>query len=157
MEVNIMIGPPCAGKSTKAREMLKQNPRLVRVNRDELRLMMLGKIDINNGFVEQAINEVTKNIVQRCMWAECDIIVDATHCKPRYITEIKNMVPMPGPTGVKPNVTFKYVVCDVPFWKQRWRNFWRWAKTGIWIPRQVSIAMDRNFRHTLEQIRADKV
>ncbi len=157
MVVNIMIGPPCAGKSTKAREMLKQNPRLTRVNRDELRQMMLGSMVINNGYVEQAINEITKMHVQRCMWADCDVVIDATHCKPSYITNIKNMVPVAGPTGVKPNVTFKYVVCDVPFWKQRWRNFWRWCKTGVWIPREASVIMDRNFRNTLEQIRADKV
>ncbi len=152
-----MIGPPCAGKTTEAKKMLKQNPHLTRINRDELRVMMLGKIDVNNGFVEQGINEITKIHVQRCMWANVDIIVDATHCKPRYITEIKNMVPIEGKTGVRPDVTFKYIVCDVPFWKQRWRNFWRYTKTGDWIPRDISIAMDRNFRHTLDQIKADKV
>lgn len=151
MVIHLMIGPPCAGKTTKAKEMLKQNPRLMRINRDELRKMMLGKIDTGNGYVETSINEITKAFITRCVHAEVDMIIDATHCKPAYIREIKNMVP----AGYHP--VFKYVICDIPFWKQRWRNFWRWVKTGDWIPRAVSIAMDRNFRNTLTQIKTDKI
>ena len=158
MVVNIMIGPPCAGKSTLARKMLREsNWPMVRVNRDELRIMMLGKIEVNNGFTEQAINEITKDFVQKCVWANVDVIIDATHCKSRYITDIKNMVPKESSYGVIPDVKFKYIICDVPFWKQRWRNFWRFLKTGDWIPRDLSIVMDRNFRHTVSMIKADKV
>ena len=148
-----MIGPPCSGKTTKARKMLKEvnHGDVLRFNRDELRKMMLGFVDTNNGFVEQSINELTKYTVHRCVYANMDLIVDATHCKPSYINQIKNLVP----AGML--VNYNYVICDVPYWKQRWRNFWRWAGGGGWIPRDVSKNMERNFRNTLELIKADKV
>jgi predicted kinase len=157
MIVNIMVGPPCAGKTTLARQMLRDNPHMVRINRDELRRMMLGKIMVDNGYVEQSINQMVKTFAQNCMWANIDLIIDATHCKPKYITDIKNMVPKEPSYGALPTVTFKHIICDVPFWKQRWRNFWRWCRGGGWIPRSVSYHMDRNFRNTIELIKADKV
>lgn len=149
--INILIGPPCSGKTTLAKRLLRENSYMVRVNRDELRKMMLGKIYTNNGYAEQSINEITKMLIERCVLAEVDLIIDATHCKPSYITQIKNMCPHGHSTQ------FKYLICDVPFWKQRWRNFWRWVKTGDWIPKEVSINMDKNFRQTLKLIKADKV
>lgn len=144
----IMIGPPCSGKTTKAKEMTSYGS-ILRLNRDELRLMLKGTSKPYNDLVETTINTLTEYIVASLVSSGTDLLIDATHCRAKYITDIKLMVP-PGS-----DVKFTYVICDVPFWLQRWRNFCRFLKTGTWIPRKVSIHMDRNFRTTLALIKTD--
>lgn len=152
MKVYIMVGPPCAGKSTKAREMMRENKNLIRLNRDELRWMFRGKeYKWGDAPIEVLVNHLMSEGANYALMTGKDVISDATHCKAKYIAEAKK--------AIHPNfdVKYEYIILDIPFWKQRWRNFWRWVKTGVWIPRAVSKTMDTNFREVKQLIENGKL
>lgn len=137
--VYIMVGPPCAGKSTAAKYMARNDKGIVRVNRDELRTMLRGMYSYGEKFVESLVTLIERQVVYNATGAGIDVIVDATHCTTKSINKIKDMV------HEGEDVNFKYLLCIVPYWRQRWRNFWRYLKEDIWIPSDVSKSMTKNF------------
>jgi predicted kinase len=146
--IYIMCGPPCSGKTTLAKKLAQEDRGTMRLNRDELRTMLRGKYVSGHQATEAMCTHLVEKGMRIALRLGMDVILDATHCKWKYIEDSKALAPQ----GVK----FEYVICDVPYWKQRWRNFWRYLKTGIWIPSGVSKAMDRNFRETLKRIADEK-
>lgn len=83
----LTVGIPGSGKSTWAKEYIKDRPETIRVCRDELRLMLGGKAMLDNKgerlvtkLVEHAIaNKGNKNI-----------IVDQTNCNLKYLKQLVN-------------------------------------------------------------------
>jgi predicted kinase len=150
MVVYILVGPPCSGKSTAAKQLCVEDPNIIRVNRDELRIMLKGRYTVGNRLVEACTTNIVRHTIDTVLRSGNDLVVDATHCKMKYIQDILEMIP----TDV--DCVVKYILFDVPYWKQRWRNFWRWVKTGIWIPSNVSKAMDKNFKEVKKQLSTER-
>lgn len=138
MIIYIMVGPPCSGKTTLAKEILNYNDNIIRVNRDELRTMLKGKYVNGDYYVESLINILYKEFLRLACNSRRDILIDATHCKIKYINDIKKMLPE------NCNITIKYMVCSEPIWKLKIRNILRYFKTGVWIPNKVIVDMYNN-------------
>lgn len=134
-----MVGPPCTGKSYLAKRMARENNHMIRVNLDDLRTMLNGKYVFNNRVVENTASMIQRTVVEYALANEHDVIVDATHLKEKWIKKTLDVIPEGSHHQVE------YLVCEAPYWKQRWRNFWRWLKTGIWIPSEVAKNMNTNF------------
>jgi predicted kinase len=83
------VGLPASGKSTKAREMVKNNPRLVRVNRDDLRLMLHeGRFSNGN---EKAVTLMQHAMIRAALEDGRDVIVDDTNFNPRTVTKLEQI------------------------------------------------------------------
>jgi predicted kinase len=138
-----MIGPPCSGKTTLAKTMIEYDRSILRVNRDELRIMIKGKYVVGDKVVEQMINDITRSSIEFASMMNRDVIIDATNCTVRAINDVKRYAP---------NATFKYVLCDEPLWKLKLRNIIRFYRTKIWIPTKVINSMYTNFQTLKEKI-----
>lgn len=142
-----MVGPPCSGKTTKAKRLAKASDRFIRVNRDELRTMMRGHYVCDDLYVEKTINLITEQMIQLACASLKNVIIDATHCKVRYINDIKRMIPEGCP------VEFKYVLAEnLPLWILKLRNIKRYIQTGVWIPKKVMENMYHNFQLIRQKI-----
>jgi predicted kinase len=150
-KVIIMVGPPCSGKSTLAKKIALEHQGLLRVNRDEIRAMLKGAYVFGISHVERLTTDIEDFVVKWALHHGYDVLVDATHCTPKSVNKIKAMVPEDV------EVEIEFITCDIPYWKQRWRNFWRWIRTDIWIPAEVSQNMDRGFKVTKIMIEDGKL
>lgn len=85
-------GIPSSGKSTWAKKWVAEDPEnRVRVNRDDLRFMLFG---MYWGLTYQQEGDVTKAeraLVETYLRSGKDVVVDATHLRPKYITEWKKI------------------------------------------------------------------
>lgn len=144
--VYIMIGPPCSGKSTLSKELVSDDIGILRLNRDELRSMLRGKYVVGDKLVEALVTEIINFSIDRLIRSGNDVVIDATNCKQKTINNILKVIP----EGYSPEV--KYIVCDIPYWKQRWRNLLRYLTTGIWIPRHIAKVMHYNFLALKEKL-----
>lgn len=83
--IMLLSGIPASGKSTWARNAVRSNENWKRVNRDELRKMLYCE-QFNPKF-EEMLTIVERNCVGALIVQGFNVIVDATHCKPKYIRE----------------------------------------------------------------------
>lgn len=75
--VLILVGASHSGKTYYAQSRIKGNPRMIRVNRDDLRNMLsLGQYD---SLTEDIIKQTQFNIIQTALRAGYSVIVDNTH------------------------------------------------------------------------------
>ncbi len=145
----ICVGPPLSGKSTWARKMANKNRDVIRINRDDLRTMFRGGYVHGHGFTETLCTITTISTAGNALRAGYDVILDNTNCTLSTVNDVLNSIVTLKGQGIPIEVEFK--VFEIPYWKQRWRNFWRWAKgKGPWIPSEVSKRMDHNF-HTVKK------
>jgi predicted kinase len=151
MIIYIMVGAPCSGKTTLAKKMLEYDNNIIRVNRDELRVMLKGRYVVGDYYIESVINKLTEDVVGLACIARKDILIDATHVKVRYINDIKKMIPEFC------NYTIKYVVCDEPLWRLKLRNVLRYLRTGMWIPNKVLTNMYHNSRLIQSKINSNEI
>ena len=110
--------------------------------------MLLGKIQMNQTH-ENFINSIIKRALIYYS-TRSNVILDATHCKIKYLEEIKQVVTDFG-------LDFEIVVIffNVSYNKQRIRNLKRFLLTGIWIPSSVSKNMNKNYLELKSQINPD--
>lgn len=81
------VGLPASGKTTEARGMVKANPRLVRANRDDLRLMLHdGRFSNGN---EKAVTQMQHAMIRAALNDGRDVIVDDTNLNPRTVDSLK--------------------------------------------------------------------
>lgn len=83
--IMLLSGIPGSGKSTWARNAVRANENWKRVNRDELRKMLYCE-QFNPKF-EEMLTIVERNCVGALIVQGYNVIVDATHCKPKYLRE----------------------------------------------------------------------
>lgn len=106
--ITILVGISGSGKSTYAKEALRKNPNLIRINRDDLRTCIRGTL---NGYYtkpigkyEELINDMNAHIVLHSMNKGLNILVDNTNLKMSYIKPYLNI----------PNYTVKIVLFETP-------------------------------------------
>lgn len=134
MTILMLIGPPCSGKSTWAKKFIKTT-HFMRVNKDEIRKMLKGDGKFNNQ-VELLATNLTNKMIDDCETLGCNVVLDNTHCKIKYLSTIR---------GLFPKAEIKIKLFDQPLWKLKLRNRIRFIKTGVWIPDDVINTMYKNF------------
>jgi predicted kinase len=89
MKVIVTYGLPASGKSTFAKELLKQG-NWVRVNKDDLRLLLHGgKWSRENEKVVEASRDM---LIATALAAGKNVVVDDTNLHPKHIARIKELV-----------------------------------------------------------------
>lgn len=80
----LLIGAPCSGKSTWSKKYIKENPRSLRFNRDDLRQMLCG-LPIIDGLGESVVTNMIMSGVREALGSGRDVIIDQTNCKVKYL------------------------------------------------------------------------
>lgn len=86
MKILILVGVQCSGKSTFAIDYCAKNSNWYRVSRDEIRFQNGVEMFDNKGeeMVTRIVDAQTKVILEN----KGNVILDATHCKWKYIQQI---------------------------------------------------------------------
>jgi len=133
LKVIITVGIPGSGKSTWAKEQVKKHANFVRVNRDDLRMMlkMSGTVELK---LEDAITKMCKHMIVQALLKKMNVIVDNTHVKERYIKDVISWVTHMADV--------EFMVFDVPAQKCIERDALRESKVG----KEVIEKMDKSFK-----------
>lgn len=103
LNIIILKGIPASGKSTWAKEFIKENSHTKRVNKDDLRAMLDdSKWSKHN---EKFILKIRDNIVRNALKDGFNVIVDDTNLHPKHIEQMKEIAKEFG-AGVKINDSF---------------------------------------------------
>jgi predicted kinase len=77
----LLIGAPGAGKTTFAKALMSEDKDWLRLSRDDFRSM-----NFTDGFYkEKLISEIFDNAILIALKRNCNVIVDATNCKAKYL------------------------------------------------------------------------
>lgn len=120
-KILILIGIPAAGKSTWAKEFVRNNPDWVRINRDQYRLM-LKDAQLCEPKIEDLITETANNAIRLSLKRKLNVIIDATHLRVKYIEQIIE--------EFKYDADIDYRVFDISLEKAIERDKNREAKVG---------------------------
>lgn len=130
----ICIGIPCSGKSTWSKEYLLHNSDTIRVNRDDLRLMLRNSQVVDQD-VEVLMNRITYEIISEASWKAFDVVVDNTHCTLKFIKELINE--WKGSDIEIGDFEIHLKIFKVDLVEAKRRNFIRYKTTGVEIPEDV--------------------
>ena len=119
--VEILVGVPASGKSTWAKDYVKNNPGWARFNRDEIRFMTKN-MPICDPKMESFINEIQEFTILGLLRQGKNVIVDNTNLKPEYIEAICEIV--------KYDATVRFRVFDISLEKAKERDAQREKKVG---------------------------
>ena len=87
-ELILTRGLPGSGKSTWAKEWVAEKPLVrIRVNRDDIRAMLYGKLHDLDYKQEEAVSIVEKAAVRAALEDGKGVVVDAMHLRTKYIRE----------------------------------------------------------------------
>lgn len=86
----IMQGLPASGKTTKAKELLKQDGNAIRVNKDELRTMLHGERRWT-GKQEKVTNKIQASMILSGLEQGRTIIVDDTNLNPNRVEALRQL------------------------------------------------------------------
>ncbi len=84
LKITILIGIPASGKSTYAKDYIRNNADTVRVNRDDFRLM-LKSAQMTEPKIEDMITTLVDATITQSLLRKCNVLVDATNLNVRYI------------------------------------------------------------------------
>lgn len=84
--LTILRGLPGSGKTTRARELVADDPRCARVNRDDLRMMMFGaKVNLTPA-QERAVT-LAEHAMARALLSSWNVVADDMNLRPRYVRD----------------------------------------------------------------------
>lgn len=84
--LTILRGLPGSGKTTRARELVADDPRCARVNRDDLRMMMFGaKVNLTPD-QERAVT-LAEHAMARALLPNWNVVTDDMNLRPRYVRD----------------------------------------------------------------------
>jgi predicted kinase len=96
-----------SGKSTWAKQFVKDNQNYKRVSRDDLRHMLSSySFDDKN---ESIVSITEKQIILKLLEEGCNIIIDAQHLNEKYITDWKRFIKM-----AEPNLNIEFEIKEFP-------------------------------------------
>ena len=90
INIKILQGIPCSGKSTWSKEYVLQNRNIMRISRDDLRNMLVGNVFTNGN--ENLINSVKLSLISIGIEKDRDLILDDTHCYNEYLIFLINYI-----------------------------------------------------------------
>lgn len=143
-KITVLIGPPCSGKSTWAKNSLDNNTRIV--SRDNIREMLYGSYKINFED-EDIISEICENILHLLLIEGRSVILDNTNCNIKYfrptIEELRKEYPY---------VRIDYRLFNIDEDTFIERNSKRTAETGKSIPLSVFTKMNNDLKKVIEYL-----
>lgn len=89
-EVIIMHGIPASGKSTWAKQYVKDNTNYKRISRDDLRHMFDG-YQFNKDF-EFTITKVSMQMLEQLLRDRYSVVIDNTNLRPSYIKDYMKVI-----------------------------------------------------------------
>lgn len=104
----VLVGLPGSGKTTFAKKLINDYPTFIRVNRDDLRIMLRNSAIVGEE-LESVITATQDLIIDKALSKNKDIVLDNTHCKAAYIKDIVNKF------GNKANIKIKIVGAELSF------------------------------------------
>ena len=115
----ILIGISGSGKSTFAKQFVQENPTYLRLNRDDLRRSVvpvpLGEYwkweDNRKNRIERLVSELEKSALLAALESGWNVVIDNTHLRQRYITELLKLIDKQASTR-KP-IAVSFLVIDV--------------------------------------------
>ena len=91
----VMRGLPASGKTSRAMEILNSDPNAVRVNKDDLRIMMFGINGQNRGnwsyAKEKLVIKAETALVAKLLEQHKCIIIDDTNLNPKHVARWQQM------------------------------------------------------------------
>lgn len=87
LKILILVGIPASGKSTWAKDFVRNNADWTRVNRDDFR-MMLKNSGTCEPKVEAMINDLEFGAIDHSLYKKMNVIVDNTNLRAKYINAI---------------------------------------------------------------------
>lgn len=134
-KVIILVGPPCSGKSTWSayydNSRLPNNGHCVIVSRDIIRKDLFGKNIYYSYSQERKVNDIEDSQITAAISQGHDIIWDNTHCRAIYLNQAISRFE-------NEDYFVEVRFFNAPYKTLRRRNFWRYLRTGRWIPRKVT-------------------
>lgn len=97
-EIKMMRGIPASGKSTWAKQFLAENPRFKRINKDSFRRMLIG--DNWDVKIEKVVHQLQEQAIETLLGRGFSVLLDNTHLKEKYFTEICDLAQRIGNVGV---------------------------------------------------------
>lgn len=88
--VEIFQGLPASGKTTEARKRVSERQDLLRISKDDLRMMMSN--GAYSAFTEGVVLAVRDAAIVNAVAAGYDVIVDDTNIEPKHIARIRGLV-----------------------------------------------------------------
>ena len=85
-QIILMVGIPASGKSTWAKEFIKNNSNYIRFCRDQYRIMLQFSQFLDNRG-ERLITDMIYSDIRLGLDAGYNIIIDQTNCKAKYLNE----------------------------------------------------------------------
>jgi predicted kinase len=86
LKILLLVGIPASGKSSWAKDFLRNNPDWVRVSRDDFRLMLRNE-QMCEPKVEDLITTLVNQAITKTLTRKLNVIVDATNVREKYINE----------------------------------------------------------------------
>ncbi len=91
-KITVCIWLPGSGKTTYAKQKVESNPtKIVRVNKDDLRAMLVGRPDAYTPGLEKLVIEIRNTIITEAIMEGKDVIVDDTNLNPVHLEAIQNI------------------------------------------------------------------
>lgn len=132
----IMQGLPASGKTTKAKEMLKADGNAIRVNKDELRLMLHGDRRWS-GKQEYVTNQIQDAMILEGLQRGKTVIVDDTNLTDRRVDHLKYLAMYANGSGKQAKVVIHKV--DTPFDECIYRDAHRDKSVGRDVIERMAI------------------
>ena len=122
LKVKVLVGIPASGKSTYARQFIKnKSDKWIIVNRDDIR-DMLGEYWIPTR--EKLVTDIEDDIVQEGLRHGYNVIIDATNINQKTVKRIEsNVEVIKGLTGY--NIEIEYLSFFISLRKAIIRDFFR--------------------------------
>lgn len=125
MKVIFCVGISGSGKSTWSTRYIKTHPNTIRINRDDIRLSLLGTLDgyysrddLNK--LEKMVTEIEVSMFQTAARFGFDVISDNTNLKMSYIsTKVSMLKGYCGDMGESFDFKIKMFYLDAPSCKKR--------------------------------------
>lgn len=134
MNITILVGIPCSGKSSWAH--LHSPLKDMVISRDTIREFTFGKYYKQNWKSENIVTRIFNDEVKYWLSGDFNIIMDNCHCKEKYIDQIIEKYP-------DHNIKIKFF--EYSLFKAYYRNIIRFVEEGKWIPMKVIKTMYKNF------------
>lgn len=147
--VIFMIGVPCSGKSTVAKDIASKNPLFKIVSRDAIRTMLYGEYKMISED-EKMISNIQDKIVKEILKSGRSVILDNTHCNLKFFKkDFEKYLLMDGC-----EVEIRIFDLDEETFEKR--NQERKEKTGKDIPKNVFERMVKGKKEVEEYLNSMK-
>lgn len=148
-EVKILHGLPASGKTTFAKQFVKDNKNFKRLSRDDFRHMLDGYS--LQGSLEDTITKMISSNLEHLLKDGFSVIIDNTNLRPKYIRDYMKVIRQVSPTVAATITSF----ADVPYEELLKRDENREGKVGKEVIDRMMQQLKANSVHSLRKVISD--